>query len=199
MPTDDTLPDKISEYLAEAFHGLLPAEGPKTLGSFEDEALALAARAYGMAFDRRDLELRAALPEGAQAHDRRLRALATGLGDGREEFELLRKFADFHFSSELNATATLDDLSYDYMREYMVRIGAREDTRSLPKAEMARALGLVGGASGERARNFAVLMFAERPADFIPGAYVNVIREVEGTDRMTSEVFDGPVWVQAIL
>lgn len=104
MPTDDTLPDKISEYLAEAFHGLLSAEGPKTLESFEDEALALA----------------------------------------------------------------------------------------------ARALGLVGGASGERARNFAVLMFAERPADFIPGAYVNVIREVEGTDRMTSEVFDGPAWVQAL-
>ena len=43
MPTDDTLPDKISEYLAEAFHGLLSAEGPKTLESFEDEALALAA------------------------------------------------------------------------------------------------------------------------------------------------------------
>ena len=41
-------------------------------------------------------------------------------------------------------------------------------------------------------------MFAERPADFIPGAYVNVIREVEGTDRMTSEVFDGPAWVQAL-
>ena len=81
MPTDDTLPDKISEYLAEAFHGLLSAEGPKTLESFEDEALALAARAYGMALDRRDLELRAALPEGARAHDRRLRALATGLGD----------------------------------------------------------------------------------------------------------------------
>ena len=56
----------------------------------------------------------------------------------------------------------------------------------------------MGGASGERACNFAVLMFAERPANFIPGAYVNVIREVEGTDRMTSEVFDGPVWVQAI-
>ena len=86
MPTDDTLPDKISEYLAEAFHGLLSAEGPKTLESFEDEALALAARAlaaraYGMALDRRDPELRAALPEGARAHDRRLRALATGLGD----------------------------------------------------------------------------------------------------------------------
>ena len=67
----------------------------------------------------------------------------------------MRKFADFHYSSELNATATLDDLSYDYMCEYVVRVGAREDTRALPKAGMARALGLVGGASGERTRNFA--------------------------------------------
>ena len=83
MPTDDTLPDKISEYLAEAFHGLLSAEGPKTLESFEDEALALAARASGMALDRRDLELHAALPEGARAHDRRLRALDSGLAGAR--------------------------------------------------------------------------------------------------------------------
>lgn len=29
----------------------------------------------------------------------------------REEFELLKKFADFHFTSELNETATLDDLN----------------------------------------------------------------------------------------
>lgn len=48
------------------------------------------------------------------------------------------------------------------------------------------------------AEAFHGLLSAEGPADFIPGAYVNVIREVEDTDRMTSEVFDGPVWVQAI-
>ena len=71
-------------------------------------------------------------------------------------------FADSHYSSELSATATLDDLSYEYMCEYMVRVGAREeDTRALPKVGMVRALGLMGGASGERARNFAVLMFTE--------------------------------------
>ena len=85
MPENDSLPDKIVEYLSEAFHGLLAAEGPKTLESFEDEALALthslAARAYGMALERRDLELRASLPEGSRAHDRRRRALSTRLGD----------------------------------------------------------------------------------------------------------------------
>ncbi len=85
MPENDGLPDKIVEYPSEAFHGLLAAEGPKTLESFEDEALALmrslAARAYGMALERRDLELRASPPEGSRAHDRRRRALATRLGD----------------------------------------------------------------------------------------------------------------------
>ncbi len=30
----------------------------------------------------------------------------------REEFELLKKFADSHFTSELNETVTLDDLNY---------------------------------------------------------------------------------------
>lgn len=35
-----------------------------------------------------------------------------------EECELLKKFANFSFSSNLNDTATIDDLSYEYMKEY---------------------------------------------------------------------------------
>ena len=81
---------------------------------------------------------------------------------GFESSIRLVTFADSHYSSELGTTATLGDLSYEYMCEYMVRVGAREeDTRALPKIGMVCALGLVGGASGERARNFAVLMFVE--------------------------------------
>ena len=40
--------------------------------------------------------------------------------------------------------------------------------RTLPKLEMAQALGLVNGSEygGYRAKNFAVLMFADRPQDF---------------------------------
>ena len=116
----------------------------------------------------------------------------------REEFELLKKFADFHFSSELNETATLDDLSYEYMKEYLARTNAAADIRALSKLDMARAMNLVDNSEygGLRARNFAVLMFAEQPEKFIPYAYVEVIREVVGTDKMESRSFKGPVWIQ---
>ena len=49
----------------------------------------------------------------------------------RELFELLKKFADFHFTSELNESATLDDLNYEYMREYLVRTNAAAGIRAL--------------------------------------------------------------------
>lgn len=116
----------------------------------------------------------------------------------REEFELLKKFADYHFTSELNETATLDDLNYEYMKEYLVRTNAAEDIRTLSKQAMAKTMKLVSESEygGFRARNFAVLMFADRPADFIPYAYVEVIREAVGTDKMESKRFDGPIWIQ---
>ena len=108
----------------------------------------------------------------------------TRLPNKREEFELLKKFADFHFSSELNETATLDDLDYEYMKEYLARTNAAEDIRALSKLEMAKALHLIDSTEygGYRAKNFAVLMFAAEPEKFIPYAYVEVIREVSGTD-----------------
>ena len=40
---------------------------------------------------------------------------------------------------------------------------------------------------GYRAKNFAVLMFAEKPDKFIPNAHVEVIREAVGTDKMESK------------
>lgn len=42
-----------------------------------------------------------------------------------EEFELLKKFANFSFSSNLNDKATIDDLNYEYMKEYLVLTGAK--------------------------------------------------------------------------
>ena len=110
-----------------------------------------------------------------------------------EEFELLRKFAEFHFSSELNSTATLADLNFEYMKEYLVRTNAAADIRGQTKLEMAKTLHLIDASEygGYRARNFAVLMFADRPADFIPDAHVRIMREVRGTDKMESKIFDG--------
>ena len=123
----------------------------------------------------------------------------TRLPNNREEFELLKKFAEFHFSSELNETATIDDLNYEYMKEYLVATNAKPDVRALPKLEMARAMGLVSQSEygGFRAKNFAVLMFADKPQKFIPFARVEVIREAIRTDKMVSQIFDGPIWIQA--
>ena len=117
----------------------------------------------------------------------------------REEFELLKKFADFHFSSELNETATLDDLNYEYMKEYLIATNAKPDIRAMSKLEMAQAMNLISESEygGYRAKNFAVLMFADKPQNYIPYARVEVIREAVGTDKMVSQVFDGPVWIQA--
>lgn len=122
----------------------------------------------------------------------------TRLPNKREEFELLKKFADFHFTSELNETATLDDLNYEYMREYLVRTNASQDIRVLSKLDMARALHLISESEygGYRAKNFAVLMFSDKPEDFIPYARVEIIREAVGTDKMESKSFTGPIWIQ---
>lgn len=123
----------------------------------------------------------------------------TRLPSPREEFELLKKFANYTFSSNLNETATIDDLNYEYMKEYLIATHAKQDIRALSKLDMARSMGLVSESEygGYRAKNFAVLMFADKPQDFIPYARVEIIREVVGTDKMESKVFDGPIWIQA--
>ncbi len=118
----------------------------------------------------------------------------------RQEFELLRKFAGYSFCDDFHDTATLDDLNYEYMKEYLVKTQAAQDLRKLPKEEMAKALKLVGDEefNKDRVKNFALLMFADRPEDYIPGAHVEIITESkDGTSRMSSEKFDGPIWIQA--
>lgn len=117
----------------------------------------------------------------------------------KEEYELLRKFANDVFSSNLNETATLDDLSYEYMKEYLIATNAREDIKNQSKLDMAKSMGLISESEygGYRAKNFAVLMFAEKPDKFIPYARVEVIREAIGTDKMEAKIFDGPIWIQA--
>lgn len=83
---------------------------------------------------------------------------------------------------------------------HLVRVGARQDLRELPKEGMARALGLFADADlgGKRVKNFAVLMFANRPADFIPGASLQIVSDIaDDTDRMTERMFDGLIWIQA--
>lgn len=121
------------------------------------------------------------------------------LPNALEEFELLKKFANFSFSSSLNDTATIDNLSYEYMKEYLTHTNAKKDVREMTKLDMAKSMGLISESEygGYRAKNFAVLMFAETPNKYISNAHVEIIREIDGTNKMESKKFDGPVWIQA--
>ena len=114
-----------------------------------------------------------------------------------EEYDLLRKFANFHFSSITNEDAQLDDLSSDLLREYLGLTSARKITADLNKAEMSKSLRLIdkNDPSGKKVKNFAVLMFTQNPERFIPYAYVDIIIDMFGSkQRMESKSFKGPLW-----
>ncbi len=123
----------------------------------------------------------------------------TRLARVSEEYELLRKFADYHFSSEPSKSATLDDLDFDYMREYLSQTSSRRLTSSLTKREAAESLKLLAKNENatDRVNNFAVLMFARNPEEFIPYSYIEVITDTLGSaSRMEAKEFKGPIWKQ---
>ena len=116
-----------------------------------------------------------------------------------EEYDLLRKFSAYHFSSSVNMDATLDDLSFDYMKEYMAETSGRSVSEGMSKEEIATALHLLDSSDSGRKHvtNFGILMFAERPDRFIKEAAVEVISNTLGSPkRMEAKTFVGPVWKQ---
>ncbi len=116
-----------------------------------------------------------------------------------EEYDLLRKFSNFHYSSLTNNEATIDDLEVDYINEYISQTSDREIMNGLDKVQMAKALQLIdkNDPTDRKVKNFAVLMFSAKPEEFIPYAYIELIIDMFGTKRkMESKYFTGPIWKQ---
>lgn len=116
-----------------------------------------------------------------------------------EEYDLLRKFSNFHFSSIVSSGASIDDLSRDLLREYFSKTSSRQISDGMEKKELAKALDLIdkNDPTDRRVKNYAVLMFSDHPEDRIPYAYTELIIDMFGTKRkMESKVFKGAVWKQ---
>ena len=114
----------------------------------------------------------------------------------KEEFELLKKFSNYHFTEEYSTVATIDDLDVDYIREYLNATTDRENTKILSKQEMAEHMGLVDINTG-MVKNYALLMFSRNPEKFIPYSYVELIHKTaSGESIMSSREFKGPIWKQ---
>ena len=116
-----------------------------------------------------------------------------------EEYDLLRKFSNYHFSSISNTPATIYDLNMDHMKEYVSKTSDRNIMLKMSKEELGEALNLIdkNDPTGHRVRNFAVLMFSDSPENYIPYSYTELIIDMYGTKRkMESKTFKGPIWKQ---
>ena len=116
-----------------------------------------------------------------------------------EEYDLLRKFSNFHFSSIVSTGASIDDLSADLLQEYFSKTSSRQIKYGMGKKELAKALELIdkNDPMDRRVKNYAVLMFSEHPEERIPYAYTELIIDMFGTRRkMESKFFKGAIWKQ---
>ena len=124
----------------------------------------------------------------------------TRLARPDEEYDLLRKFSNFHYSSIATAGATINDLDIDILREYVSRTSARRINEEIgDKQELCKILGLVdkNDPADLRVKNYAVLMFSDHPEKLIPYACTELVIDMFGTKRkMESKTFTGPVWKQ---
>jgi len=82
-----------------------------------------------------------------------------------EEYDLLRKFSNFHFSSIVSSGATLDDLDMDLIKGYISKTSTRQISEGMEKKDLANSLNLIdkNDPAGNRVKNFALLMFSEHP------------------------------------
>lgn len=116
-----------------------------------------------------------------------------------EEYDLLRKFSNFHYSSIVSSTASIDDLDIDLLREYISKTSSRQINDGMDKKRLAKTLELIDKNDPEdkRVKNYAVLMFSEHPEQYIPYSYTELIVDMYGTKRkMESKVFKGAIWKQ---
>lgn len=123
----------------------------------------------------------------------------TKLASVSEEYELIKKFANYSFDEDINETATIDDLNIDYIREYISTTSLRSINQNLSKIELSKILKLAdqNDPNGNRVYNFAVLMFADNPDLFIKNSYIELIVDINGTKKlMESKTFKGPIWKQ---
>ena len=123
----------------------------------------------------------------------------TRLANPQERYQLLRKFSNYRFSSEMSLEYTTNNLNLGLMNEYLSLTSKRELYENMSKEELVKILKLSpeNETSVNSVKNYALLMFSTDPSQYIPYAYVEVITNTLGSmRRMESKEFKGPIWKQ---
>ena len=120
----------------------------------------------------------------------------TRIANPQERYQLLRKFSNYRFSSEMSLECTTNNLNLGLMNEYLSLTSKRELYENMSKEELVKVLKLSpeNETSANSVKNYALLMFSTDPSQYIPYAYVEVITNTLGSmRRMESKEFKGPI------
>lgn len=123
----------------------------------------------------------------------------TRLPTFQEEFQLLKKFSNYHFTEAVSDTGTINDLDMSLIKDYLRNTSEKTNTFKASNISICEKLGLLDEAdpSKTKLKNFALLMFSDNPEKFIPGAYVSIIRKTDGGESLMEEkIFKGPIYKQ---
>ena len=113
-----------------------------------------------------------------------------------EEYDLLRKFSNYHFSTMINEDASIDDIDLSILREYLEKTSDRTISVNISKLGICKSLELLDD-DEYHVKNLALLMFSSRPDKYIDNAYVELIVDINGDKKkMDFKTFKGPIWKQ---
>jgi ATP-dependent DNA helicase RecG len=122
---------------------------------------------------------------------------------GSELSELFSKFNSTPFDDRINRGAKITDIRRGYLEDFLVESNSSlaSEINSKPMEDLLVALEVANITDvGLDIRNIGLLMFAEHPEKFLPGAQIELIRfhspDAEGSDDFTEKLFTGPIQKQ---
>ncbi|MDR1953037.1 MAG: putative DNA binding domain-containing protein [Clostridiales Family XIII bacterium] len=121
---------------------------------------------------------------------------------GDEIAELYDKFNSVPFDDRINRKATVDDISYGYLEEFISQSDSAllEVKKNMQKEDLLLSLEVADETdAGIDIRNIGILMFCDRPDKFIPGAQIEIVH-FRTVDReagdFTEMTYQGPIQEQ---
>jgi len=115
--------------------------------------------------------------------------------------QLMQMTAKTPFDDRRNASATLEVISPALVRNFLSDIGSDlvSPGVNVPELELYRRLRLLSRVNDhEVPRNIALLFFTNDPANFFPGARIEVVQfgDDAGGDLIEEKIFNGPLHLQ---
>lgn len=117
------------------------------------------------------------------------------VAEGSNEIELLNLCNQIPFDDRVNHKASLDDISYVLLRDYLVAVKSKlaSMTDGAKVSDILQQMDLVSG-EGEmqRVKNIALMMFSNRPDKFFPSTQVDIVIYPKGKTNDPSNFIEVP-------